>query len=166
MLLDELAHLIDRLQAVRVALVLRGAPREQSVAAEQDAVASGVLHDGAAEHHAQLEARTLPRHPDDAPAVSRVQLVEFSAAVGARRQGNRPVRVQMIDVVERQERVQRRIDRRGDAILAEGAERIERDHLVFVRFAPVARDQLFELVQIQHGEPGRRPSIEDRRRCP
>ena len=63
--------------------------------------------------------------------------------------------MQVIDVVERQERVQRRVDRRGDAVLAERAQRIERDHLVFVRLAAVARDQLFELVEIQDGEAGR-----------
>ena len=41
-LLDELAHLIDGLEAVQVAGLLRVAPREQAVAAEQDAVAPGL----------------------------------------------------------------------------------------------------------------------------
>ena len=49
--------------------------------------------------------------------------------------------MQVIDVRERQERVQRRVDRRGDAVLAERAQRIEADHLVFERFAAIARDQ-------------------------
>ena len=61
--------------------------------------------------------------------------------------------MQVIDVRKRQERVQRRVDRRRDAVLAEGAQRIEADHLVFERFAAIALDQRLELVEIQHGEP-------------
>ena len=63
--------------------------------------------------------------------------------------------MQMIDVVRRQERVQRRVDRRGDAIVAERTERIEADHLVFVRFAAIARDETLQLVEIQQREPAR-----------
>ena len=41
-LVDELAHLVDGADAVQVALLLRLAPREQAVAAEDDPVAAGI----------------------------------------------------------------------------------------------------------------------------
>jgi hypothetical protein len=62
--------------------------------------------------------------------------------------------MQVIDVIERQKRVQRRVDRRGDAVVAKCAQRIERDHLVFVRFAAIARDERFELVEMQERKAG------------
>ena len=125
------------------------------MAAEQDAVAPGMRFHRAPQHHAELETRPLPRQPDDVPAVSRVELRQLPFAVGARGQGDAPVGMQVIDMVERQEGVQRRVDRRGDPVLAERAQRVERDHLVFVRFAAVAGDQLFELLEIQDGEARR-----------
>ena len=148
-LLDELAHLVDRPDAVRVAVALRVAPGEQPVAAEEDPVASRVLLDRAANHQRQLEARPLPRHPDDAPAVARVELLEFPRAVRARRERDRPVGMQMIDVRKRQERVQRRVDRRRHAVVAERAQRIEADHLVFVRFTAIARHEVLQLVEVK-----------------
>ena len=68
----------------------------------------------------------LPGHPDDLAAVLLVELLQLRCAVGARRQRDRPVRMQVIDVIERQERVQRRVDRGRDAVLAERAQRVER----------------------------------------
>ena len=93
------------------------------------------------QHQRQLEPGPLPGHPDDLAAVVLVELLELRLPVGARGEGDRPVGMQVIDVVERQERVERRIDRRGDAVLAEGAQRVEADHLVLERLAAVARDQ-------------------------
>ena len=91
------------------------------MAAEDDAVAAGIVLDGAPQHQRQLEPGPLPGHPDDPAAVLLVELAELLLAVGARRQRDRPVRMQVIDVVEGQKRVQRRIDRRRDAVLAERA---------------------------------------------
>ena len=152
--LDELAHLIDRRDAVRVAVPRRVSPREQPMAREHEAVARGIRLDGAANHHRELEARPLPRNPHDVPAVSRVELLEFPHAVGARRQSNRPVRVQVIDVRERQKCMERRVDRCRDAVAAKRAQRIQIHHLVFVRFAPVARHEPLERVEPEHGKPG------------
>src|SRR5207249_8778507 len=65
MRLHELAHLIDRLQAVQIAIALRVAPREEPVAAEHESVASRVVVTRAPQHQRKLEAGALPRHPDD-----------------------------------------------------------------------------------------------------
>ncbi len=149
MLLDELAHLVDGLDAADVALALRVAPGEQAVAAEDDAVAAGIVLDRLAQHQRQLEPRPLPWHPDDLAAVLLVELLEPGLAVGARRQRDGPVGMQMIDVIEGQERVERRVDRGGHAVLAEGEQRVEAHHLVLELLAAVARDQAFELVEIE-----------------
>ena len=124
------------------------------MAAEDDAVAAGIVLDRLAQHQRQLEAGPLPGHPDDLAAVLLVELLEPGLAVGARRQRDRPVGMQVIDVVERQERVERRVDRGRDAVLAEREQRVEAHHLVLERLAAVARDQALELVEIEHGEAG------------
>ncbi len=151
-LVHEPAHLIDRRDARLVALALGRSPREQAVPAEQDAVAAFRLVDRLPQHQRQLEARALPRDPCHAPAEPVVELRELHPAVGAGRQRDRPVGVQVVDVRKRQERVQRRVDRGGDPVLAEGAERVQADHLVLVRFAAVAGDEALEPVHVQHGE--------------
>jgi hypothetical protein len=84
----------------------------------------------------------------------RLNSSSFCAPVGARRDRDRPVGVQVVDVRKRQERVQRRVDRRRHRVLAERAQRIQRDHLVFVRFAAIARDERLEPVEVQQGEAG------------
>src|SRR5437773_7151708 len=101
--LDELSHLIDRLDAVHVALICRRAPGEEPVAAEQETVASWMLVHRPPQHHAQLESGSLPGHPDDMPTEAIVERLQLLVAVGAGRQRDAPIRVKMIDVVERQE---------------------------------------------------------------
>ena len=85
----------------------------------------------------------------------------FLIAVRAGGQGDRPVGMEVIDVVERQERMQRGVDRRGDAVVAERAQRVVPDHLVLVRLATIAIDELLELVEVQQRESRRahRPEI-------
>ena len=146
---DELSHLIDGGHAAQITVALRLAPREQAMAAEHDAVASGRIRDGTPQHQRELEARTLPGHPHDAPAVACVELVEPGPAVGTGREGDRPVRVQVIDVRRRQKRVERRVDRRSHAPGTEGAHRVQVHHRVLVSLATVAIDQLFEPVEIE-----------------
>jgi hypothetical protein len=155
MRVDEHAHLVDRAEAARVALALRVAPREETVAAEHDSVAPGMLLDRAAQHERELESGALPREPDDAAAEFPIELVELLTSVPARRQRDGPVRVEVIDVRERKKRMQRRIDRRRHAVLTEGTERVQADHLVLVRFAAIAADQPLELVEIQEREAAR-----------
>src|SRR3974390_920693 len=57
---DELAEAIDDRERVQVPLALRLAPGEEPGAAEDDAVAAGILLHGAAHHEAKLEAGPLP----------------------------------------------------------------------------------------------------------
>ena len=161
MVSDELPHLIDGADAAQVAGLLCVAPGEQAVPAEHDAVAAGMLLHHPPQHQRQLEPGPLPRQPRQLAAVGLVELGQLVLAVGAGRERDRPVRVQVIDVIERQERVQRRVDRSGDAALAEGRERVERHHLVFVGLAAVATDQGFELVGVEDREPrgGDRPQV-------
>ena len=154
-ILHELAHLIDGLDAAEIRLVLRLAPGEESVAAKDNAVAAGRLGDGLAQHQRELEPRPLPRHPHDLAPVLLVELFELLLAVGARGEGDCPVGMQVIDVRKRQEGMERGVDRRGDTVLAEGAQRVETHHLVLVLFAAVARNQIFELVHVEDGEAGR-----------
>ncbi len=153
--LHELTHLIDGPDAADVALLLRLTPREQPVTSEDDPVASRVLLDRTTQHQRQLESGPLPGHPRDLSPVRLIELVELLFAVGAGRQRNRPIRMQVIDVRKRQKRVQRRVDRRGNPVLAERAQRVEPHHLVLVRFAAIARDQIVQLVHVEHGETGR-----------
>ena len=63
---DELAHLIDGPDAVDVTRALGVAPREQTVSAQDDAVAPGMALHRTPQHQRQLEAGPLPWQPDDA----------------------------------------------------------------------------------------------------
>ena len=152
-ILHELAHLIDGLDAAEIRLFLRLAPREQAVSAEHDAVAPRVRLDRLPQHQRELESGPLPGHPRDAASVLLVELVELLLPVGARGEGDRPVGVKVIDVREREKGVERGVDRRRDAVLAEGAERVITHHLVLVRLAPIPPDEIVQLVHVEHGEP-------------
>ena len=150
--LNKLSQLVDHGQRVQVALALRLAPGKQPVPAQHNAVAAGILFDGALHHHGQLKARALPRHPHQPVAKLAVELVHLGLAVGARRQRNPPIGMQMIHVRERQKSVQRRVDRCGHRIVPEGAQRIHRRHLVFRVHALVLALQRQQLVQVERGK--------------
>ena len=153
MLVDELAHLIDGANAVEVALALRGAPGKEPMAAEDQSICARVVPDRRFDQEGELEPGPLPGHPDDAPAEPAIEFLELLFAVCRRGQRDGPVRVQMVDVGRGEKRMQRRIDRRGDPAMAECGGRIVIHHLVFERFAAVARLQLFELVEVEQREP-------------
>ena len=154
MALNELADLVDDGERVQVALALRLAPGKQAVAAQHDAVAAGILLDGALHHHGQLKAGALPGHPDQRVAELAIELVHLGFAVGRGGQRDAPVGMQMIDVRKGKKAVQRRIDRSGNGIVAEGAERIHGDHLVFGVRALVAALQRQQLLLVERGEAG------------
>ena len=153
MLIDELSHLIDRANAVQVALTLRGAPGKQPVAAENQSVCARVVPDRRFDERRQLETGPLPRHPDDAPAESAIELLELLPAVGRCGERDGPVGMQVIDVRRGKKRMQRRVDRGGDAVVAERSGRIVIDHLVFESFAAIAGFQLLQLVEVEEREP-------------
>src|SRR5215472_16893343 len=152
MALDELADLIDDRDGVEVALALRIAPGEETVAAEDDAVAAGCFADDLAEHHAELKARALPRQPGELMAELRVELTHALLAVGRGRERDRPVRVQVVDVREGKKSVERRVDGGRRGIVAEGDERIELDHRVFFVDAAVLILQSEQLVEVERRE--------------
>ena len=131
------------------------------MAAENEAIRIRRGLDRATEHQRQFETWPLPRHPDDSAPVPTVELFDLAIAVRARSQSDRPVGMEVIDVIEWQERMQRRINRRGDAVIAKSTERVIPDHLVLVGLATIAVNELFELIQIEHREPRRthRPKI-------
>src|SRR5208283_2687765 len=58
----------------------------------------------------------------------------------------------MVDVRERQEAVQRRVDGSRHAALTKCSEGVITHHLVFVGFAFVARNQVLQLVEIQQSK--------------
>ena len=120
-LLHELAHVIDHLQAISIALFLRIAPRKQPVAAEDDAVASRIGFHGTLQHRSEFESGPLPRQPDHVVVETPVELVEFRLSIRARGDSDGPVRVQVIDMFERQESMKRRVDRCRCAARSEGA---------------------------------------------
>ena len=65
--LHELAHLIDGLDAAEM-LPAASPSREETVAAEDDAVATGCRIDRSPQHECELEARALPGTQHDSPA--------------------------------------------------------------------------------------------------
>ena len=92
MLLNEFAHLVNRVDAVQVAFPLRHAPGKQAVAAENDAIGFGMLLHGFFDHQRKFESRPLPRDPNELAPESPVELVHLLLAVGAGRKRNSPVR--------------------------------------------------------------------------
>ena len=149
---DELAQLVDDRHGRKVAFALRVAPREQPVSAEHDAVAAGRILDNLAQHHAQLEARPLPRQPRQLVAELRVELLHLLLAVRRRGQSDAPIRVQVVDVRKGQKAVQRRIDRRRDGVAAERGERVHLHHFIFELDALVRLLEREQLVHVERRE--------------
>src|SRR4051812_38395473 len=75
--LDKVAHFVDGANAAHIAFALRLAPGEEPVTAEDEAVAAGRGLDRTLQHQRELESRPLPRHPDDLPAVSAIELLHL-----------------------------------------------------------------------------------------
>ena len=154
MLLNKLAELIDHRKGIQIAFALRFAPGEEAVTAEHDSIASRVLKDGAAHHHGQLKARALPRHPHKGVLEGAIELLHLFFAVGGCRHSDGPVGMQMIDVAEREETVERRIDRGDRGVHAESAKGVEIHNRVFLGSALVLRFDGEQLVEIKRGKTG------------
>ncbi len=151
---NELADLVDDGDGVEVALALGLAPGEEAVAAENNAIAAGVGAEGIAHHEAKFKAGALPRNPDQRVVELAIEFVHLRFAVGRGGESNAPVRMEMVDVREGKKAVQRRIDGRGDGVVAEGAHGIHRHHVVFGLDAFVAALECEELVLVEGGEAG------------
>src|SRR6202021_3481990 len=81
-----------------------------------------------------------------------IELFQLPLSVCACGQSDGPVRVQMIHVSKRQERVQRSVNRCRHAILGKRRKRVIADHFVFVRFAAVEFLELFQTIKVQQGK--------------
>ncbi len=154
MTLDELADLVDDGEGVHVARPLRIAPGEESVAAEHDAVAAGVVGDGAAQHQAEFKAGALPGHPHQRVAECAVELFHLHFAVCRGSQRDAPVGMKVIDVREGKKAVQRRVDGGGDGVVAKGAQRVHRHHVVFGVHPLVAAFERQKLLLVEGGKSG------------
>src|SRR5882672_7741378 len=137
MRLYKLAHLVNGTDTVQVAIALRVPPREQAMPPQDDAVGVGIGLNRAIQHQSQLKPGTLPRNPHDIALELLVELFQLPFPVGARRQSNRPIRMQVVHMLPRKKCMQRGVDRSSHTILAKRRERIESDHLVFVSLALV-----------------------------
>ena len=150
--MNELPDLVDDGKRVQVALALRLAPGEQSVAAQHDAVATGIRFDSLAHRQSQFKAGPLPWNPNQRVIELAVELVHLGLAVAGRSQRNAPVRMEMIDMRKWQESMQRRIDRSGYGIAAESAKRIQPDHVVLCVDALVNPLQCQQLLLTERGK--------------
>ena len=151
---DELADLIDEGDGVEIAFALRLSPGEQAMPAEHDAIASGVLLDGAPHHEAELKTGTLPGNPNQRVVEFAIELFHLDFAIGGGRKCDAPVGMKMIDVREGKEAVERRVDRGGNGIVAEGAQGIHGDHVIFRVDALVTALEGEQLLLVESGEAG------------
>ena len=78
-----------------------------------------------------------------------IELLHLFAAVGGSGQRDSPVRMQMVDVRERQKAMKRRVNRGSDSALAERAERIHLHHLVFIFRATIDALQPVQLFGVE-----------------
>ena len=83
-----------------------------------------------------------------------IELRHFVVAVGSGGEGDTPVRMQMVDVREGKETVQRGVDRGRNGIGAEGGHGIHADNQIFFRYALVALFESQHLVEIKGGKAG------------
>src|SRR5579885_1884033 len=93
---DELTHLVNRPDAVQIAFPLSIAPGEKPVTAQQSSVTAGIISDRALQLQRQFKARPLPGQPDEVAPEFFVKLFELLFAIGARRNRNRRVGMQMV----------------------------------------------------------------------
>ena len=91
------------MNTIQVTVALRHAPREQSVAAEDKALGAGIFVHRPFNHERKFKAGTLPRNPNNLATEFLIELFQLALAVSAGRQSDRPVRMQMIHMRERQE---------------------------------------------------------------
>src|ERR1700677_2832347 len=117
---NELAHVVNGVNAVQIALALRLSPGKQAMAAKNQAFRSGIVPDCFFKHKRQFKSGTLPGKPYDFAVKFLVERFQLSLSIGARRQGDGPVRVQMVHMVKGKKSMQRSIDGCCHAILAKG----------------------------------------------
>ena len=134
---------IDDLQRGFVAALVVVAPGAHPVVAEEHALGLRMLLDETFDSQPDVEPGPLPRHVDDVVAVD---LPAEPLLVDRRGDGDDGVGMQMIDVSERHECVQRRVDRARARVQIEHAMAVHRIHRIFDwRFRTAVRSTLVDL---------------------
>ena len=156
---------VDDLEGGLITGLVVVAPRAHAVMAQQHALGPGMLFDQRLDHQTDVEPRALPWDVDHVVAVN---LPAETLLVDRSRDGNHGVRMQVIDVAIRYERVKRRVDRAGARIEVIDAVAVHRVHRVFDGRLRAALGGVFvqrphrpHLVEIERSKPVaiRRPQI-------
>jgi len=139
----------NQLDGVVVARFRALAPTDHAVTGEHHTAQGSVTRDVVPQPQAQIEAGPLPAQPADRPLPD-LACSRFTAARGGERDDG--VGMHVIDVRERQIRMQRRIDRSRARIQVERAVRQVPHHLVLVFLAAIELFETQELVEVERRE--------------
>ena len=148
---EELLGAGDEIEGQRLARLAGVGPADHPVALEHRAAGVRGAALEVAEGEAELEARSLPRQPADVGAVALGD--ERLAALGGG-EGDHRVGVEVVDVVLGDEGVQRGVDRRHGAAVAEPAVLVVGDDVVLVDPGGVHRLEGADPVEIEERQPG------------
>ena len=129
-LLDVAGGLLDQGQGQLVARLVVVGPVDEAVLPHDEALGIRVLLLGLLHEQAELETGPHPRNPDDLVAVDLA-----GQLLGALRRGDADggIRMRVIDMLERQEAVERRVDAAGARIQVERGVAEHADHRIFER---------------------------------
>ena len=108
-LLQVFRTFFDYFKRIDIRLIGRVTPGEQSVGSEHDATDAGVLFETAGQLQAEVETRTLPFDPSDGATE---EFLRDALAILRRRNGDGRIRMQVVDMFERQHAMQRCVDGR------------------------------------------------------
>jgi len=107
---DKLAHFVNRPNTIQITFARCPAPGEQAMTAEDEAFNTGILRYRPLQHQREFEAGPLPGEPPNFPAELPVEFVELLFAIGTGSERYGPIRMQVIHVIKRQERMQSRVN--------------------------------------------------------
>src|SRR5690242_10830614 len=124
------------------------------MAAQENPITSGIVLHDLLELKREFKSWALPGKPLNVASELAVELLEFGFPVRTRRNGDGPIGMQVINMVEREERVQRGIDGSRDFVRSERGDGIVADHLIFEFLATIELFQLFETIEIEDGKTG------------
>src|SRR5579872_1117945 len=120
------------------------------MAAENQSFRAGTVLYRALQHKSEFKPGSLPWEPRDLPSELPVKLIELLFPVSAGGKRDRPVRMQVVHMVEWKECMQCSIDRRRYPAFTKCRERIVADHFVFIFLATINLFQLVKAVEVQN----------------
>src|SRR5262249_26937910 len=109
--MHEDAELIDSLNTVRITFMRSRTPGEQPVASENNTLRRQYFLLPVRHQKDAVEPSTLTRKTQQFALKLRVKILEFLAGICAGCKRDTPIRMKMVDMGKRQERVQRSVDR-------------------------------------------------------